>query len=957
MQWVLHNAEYTTWLSDQASNLLWVTGYTGCGKTILSSYIIHCLSESTSSGKLVCRFFCNGNIEELRDPCVLLRSIIYQIVYRRRKLLRLVRKASDSQGIQLFNRFDALWDLFIDITRHERAGSINVIIDAIDECEEEVQIMIIHRISKLFKSNIATPIKFFITSRPNTPAVHALQETSVRYIWLNLEENQQAVREDINLVIKQRLELFVKRGRCDAKTRSRLETLLLEKAEQTFLWVSLMLELLERRRLLLPADLQTIAQRLPPNLTTLYERFLESTPPEDRDIAGKLLRLVVVSARPLNVDEIRILLDVDLGSSQEAEHLSFGLGSVQAILGPLIRLSESRIYLVHQSLRDYLIDLGKDPTNPLASSFGVILQRESLMIAQSCIRYLSSADFGEDMFSEQPSDKGSPNIPIPSSESSSLEHLRDNMLERLSFELHDDALFKEDSVAEAERFALLAKRHQLYDYAAMHWATHFAQSNDEANTELHAAAAALCEPGSDRFGDWFRYFWTMSGMNEPYPEVVEPLFVTSFYGQVYAVRRLVNTVPSTSRLLGSALYWAARQGHVSCVETLLSQKKIEIEPKSAYVNYQSPLAVAAQYGHLQCLQALIDSSVFDINEKNNHGRTPTSLAAGAGYTVAVAALLRQVDIDPDLSDATGSTPLFWAVAANSADVTAQLLANSQVNPNHLDNQGRNALSWAAEYGSMDSAKRLMKEPRVDVNNRDLKGLTPLVYATQQGDEPMVRLLVGSKRCDPSGLDINGRNAISWAAERYHYNLLHYLLKHDRAGADIEDKDGWAPLAWALRPPGYTDNIFILTSSGLVNINHRDRDGRSPFSFAAGYGYLEVVKVFSRMNGVEVDSRDGSGRTPFSYAAGSGNRDVVQFLTEKEGVDINSRDSGGRTPLSWAASAGHLAVVEILTHAQGVDVQRSDQDGRPPLWYATHYARQDVAAALELLSLDRSSRLD
>lgn len=128
----------------------------------------------------------------------------------------------------------------------------------------------------------------------------------------------------------------------------------------------------------------------------------------------------------------------------------------------------------------------------------------------------------------------------------------------------------------------------------MHWATHFAQSYDEANAELHEAAVALCEPGSDRFGDWFRYFWTMSGMNEPYPKVVEPLLIAFLYGQIYAVRRLLNTVPYTSKQLGSALYWAARQGHVSCVETLLSQKTVEIEPKFAYVNSQSPLAVAVR---------------------------------------------------------------------------------------------------------------------------------------------------------------------------------------------------------------------------------------------------------------------------------------------------------------------------------------------------------------------------
>jgi len=874
--------------------------------------------------------------------------LIYQIVYRRRKLLRLVRKASDLQGVQLFSRFDALWDLFVDITRHEKAGSINVVIDAIDECEEQVQIMIVERISKLLKSDVPPPIKFFITSRPNSPAIHALQETFVRYNRLRLEENQGAVSEDIRLVIRQRLELFVKRGRCDATTRSRLETLLLKNADQTFLWVSLTLELLERRRLLLPADLQKIAQRLPPNLTILYDGFLNSIPPEDRNIAGKLLRIIVASARPLNLDEIRILLELNLGSSQEGDHLRFSLDSVQVILGPLIRVSDSRIYLVHQSLKEYLVDLGNAASSPLASNFGVCLARESLMIARSCIRYLTSTDFGEDLSSGQMSEKGSPSFSMPSPKSSPLEHLQDDMLELLPFQVHDGSLFKEQSVVEAERFALLAKRHKLYDYAALHWATHLAQSNDEANIEVLDAAAALCEPRSDCSGDWFRYYWIMTGVNERYPEVVEPLFVASFFGHVQTVRRLLDSVQLASVQLGVPFYWAARQGHVSCVETLLAQDKVKLDPKYCYANKQSPLAVASQYGHRHCLQALIDSRRFAINEKDINGRTPLSLAAGSGHTPAVATLLRQEGIDPDLPDTSGSSPLFWAVSSNSAKVTAQLLADSRVNPNHLDRKDRSALSWATEYGSLEPAKQLIKDAHINLNIRDSKGWTPLIHATQQGDEAIVRLLIGSKRCDNSGLDNDGRNAISWAAERYHYNLLYYLLKHDRAGADVEDKDGWTPLAWALRPPGYTDNIFILTSSGLVDINHRDRDGRSPFSFAAGYGYLEVVKVLSRMSGIKVDSRDSSGRTPFSYAAGSGNGEIVQYLSVAEGVEVDSRDNGGRTPLSWAASAGHLAVVHILISIPGIDVRSVDQYGRMPLWYATHYGKHDVAAALEPL---------
>lgn len=57
--------------------------------------------------------------------------------------------------------------------RHEKTGSKHIVIDAIEECDEETQIMIIKRISKVLKSDVAASIKFFMTSRPNPPALYA----------------------------------------------------------------------------------------------------------------------------------------------------------------------------------------------------------------------------------------------------------------------------------------------------------------------------------------------------------------------------------------------------------------------------------------------------------------------------------------------------------------------------------------------------------------------------------------------------------------------------------------------------------------------------------------------------------------------------------------------------------------------------------------------------------------
>ncbi|KAF2816085.1 uncharacterized protein BDZ99DRAFT_457997 [Mytilinidion resinicola] len=189
LQWVSSDPQYNNWLSKDSMRLLWVTGFSGCGKTILSHYLVVHLQKMLSPSTIICRFFCNGRIESQRDSVNLLRSIIYQIVMHRRKLLRIVRRASDAQGFQLFSRFDSLWNPFLEICRH-KGDELIVIIDAIDECEEQIQVSMTKRIVNLLGSEPEFSIKFLITSRPNVPATYVLKSAAIQCIRLKLEEKQ-----------------------------------------------------------------------------------------------------------------------------------------------------------------------------------------------------------------------------------------------------------------------------------------------------------------------------------------------------------------------------------------------------------------------------------------------------------------------------------------------------------------------------------------------------------------------------------------------------------------------------------------------------------------------------------------------------------------------------------------------------------------------------------------------
>ncbi|KAG8673979.1 hypothetical protein FPOAC1_007298 [Fusarium poae] len=152
------------------------------------------------------------------------------------------------------------------------------------------------------------------------------------------------------------------------------------------------------------------------------------------------------------------------------------------------------------------------------------------------------------------------------------------------------------------------------------------------------------------------------------------------------------------------------------------------------------------------------------------------------------------------------------------------------------------------------------------------------------------------------------------------------------------------LLWAARN-GSEAMVKMLLDTGKVDVDAKDKNGRTPLLWAAENGHEAVVKMLVDTGKADVDAKDNNGQTPLSWAARNGCEAVVKMLVDTGKVDVDAEDKGGWTPLLWAAENGHEAVVNMLVDTGKVDFDAKDYIGRTPLSLAARNGREAVVKML------------
>jgi NACHT domain/Heterokaryon incompatibility protein (HET) len=345
--WILDNEEFRQWRDDKHSQLLWIKGDPGKGKTMLLCGIIKELEKSMSKTNLLSYFFCQATDSRINNATAVLRGLVYLLVDQQPSLIFHLRKKHDHAGKTLFedaNAWIALSEIFINILQDPSLNNTYLIIDALDECVTDLPKLLDFVVEK---SSVSPRVKWIVSSR-NWPDIEEQLERAGHKVRLCLELNAESVSTAVGIYIRHKVLQLAQRKKYDDKTRDAVLDHLFLNANNTFLWVALVCQNLEK----IPRW-KTLAKlnAFPLGLDSLYERMVEQICNSDNaDICKRILASIAIVYQPITLKELTSLVEMLEDMSDDLE----SLGEIIGHCGSFLTIREGTIYFVHQSAKDYL---------------------------------------------------------------------------------------------------------------------------------------------------------------------------------------------------------------------------------------------------------------------------------------------------------------------------------------------------------------------------------------------------------------------------------------------------------------------------------------------------------------------------------------------------------------------------------------------------------------------------
>lgn len=365
-KWILDEPQYKAlinWSPDESdcsqSQLLWVKGLAGMGKTMLVIGIIRELSDQlVDLSPNLSYFFCQSTDDMAQNSATaILRSLVWMLLAQQPDLVKHLhleheRMHNDSLFRDNKNALDAVSRVFENMLND--AGPVYLIVDALDECDEGLGDLISLISTSLKRSK---RVKWIVSSRPDIDVLGQLRGRGTEDlddIKNVLDLNTQDLKEPVSAYIQHKLSSLVGRAGYDKDTLTKVSDEIRQREEKTFLWVALVFEVLdEKDDFLNPVDgsyALEIVKEIPPGLSKLYDHMMtriEKRKRRDPQYCRNVLAVTVLTRRPLSFRELAVVAGLQPQIDPEPQ-------TIVKYCGSFLRPDKDTVYLIHQSAKDYL---------------------------------------------------------------------------------------------------------------------------------------------------------------------------------------------------------------------------------------------------------------------------------------------------------------------------------------------------------------------------------------------------------------------------------------------------------------------------------------------------------------------------------------------------------------------------------------------------------------------------
>ena len=974
-QWFLSHSSYKEWLDPAAltrhHGFLWISGKPGAGKSTIMKFAYERLRRKAQSKHgVTASFFFNARGESLEKSIIgMYRALLLQLLEGYPDLQTILDDSElASQSLDSFSHLNGLKDLFYNSVSALGQREFTCFVDALDECDEQQVVDMVQFFEDLAEQFSAkgVPFKICFSSR-HYPYIVIRQG-----LRLTLED-QPGHAKDLETYATSHLRIG------NPALAKELLSLLLDKSAGVFMWVVLVVDILNKEYRRGGMFLRRRLAEIPSDLSELFKDILRR---DNEDMEALLLCIlwILYAKRPLQPKEFYHALwsglslnslvddqvpDVTITDStggldqfdRYVIHSSKGLAEVT-------KAKEPTVQFIHESVRDFLIkDNGLCEIWP---EIGLDCERPGHeKLKQCCSLYMNHASVCASIRKL---------LSMPDNSNGPVEILKKfPLLPYANRSILHHANIAAEAFSQNEflsSFPLLTwiMVHNAFEKFKVRRYTQGATLMYVLAENGHAALIRIRleeEPQRHVPKERYRY----------------PLFAALANGNKYAVAALLNLstyicdgvditegLKSRKDLKGyedrTPLSWAAQEGRYALVKHLLlngadvnevDRGQLTAFLRALYNGHEAvgrflikngadfnfkdkdgftPLLWASQNGHEAVTRLLIENKA-EVNASDKDGSTALLRASQNGHE-AIARLLIENRAEVNISDKNGSTPLLQA-SQNSHEAIARLLIENRAEVNISDKNGSTSLLQASQNGH-EAIARLLIENRAEVNASDKDGSTALLRASQNSHEAIARLLI-ENRAEVNISDKNRSTPLLQALQNGHEAIARLLIKN-RAEVNVSDKYGCTPLLQALQNSHEAVAKLLIENGAGINVSNIL--GSTPLLRASQNGYEAVAGLLIE-NGAEINVSDRDGSTPLLKASQNGHEAVARLLIENE-AEVSVSDKYGFTLLAWASRNGYDTVAELLI-TNGADANTSDLFGYTPLAWAAQNGHEAVARLL------------